>query len=520
LSRRRLAVGLYLAGGLAAACSSVSKIGGGGGAGASVLERGNHPSRDAHFVQPALTRAAAATMALDAGFHAAFTGAMYASPLYFEKGPGGRGLFFAATTGNDVFALDETTGAVVWTKNLGPSPTANGVDCGNIHPLGIVGTPIIDAAARTIYVAGAIGTAMIDRHEVHALSVDDGSERPGWPIDVSKVTATLGSGSAGTALPFMPPPQNQRGALSLVSGVLYVPYGGHGGDCGPYHGWVVAIDTKNPSKVGTWATGGLGEGIWASGGMASDGDGVFAVTGNSTVGTATHLDSEEVVRITGMGTLDRSSDKNLYYPAAWHDMDAGDLDFGSSSPVYLEVPGATPSTLVAALSKNGHLYLLDSKNLGGMNGHVVDLAFGNGIFTAPAVYTTERGVHLTFYAGASSLCPGGQAGEVIISMLIPAAAPPTPSVAWCTDVAGRFSPIVTTTDGKSEAIIWFASGGNTLMAVDGETGLLLYTSTESCPAMRQYASPIAVKGRIVVSADNGLCSWSPRVPASDGGAGG
>jgi hypothetical protein len=518
LSRRRLLVGLSLAGGLVA-CSSVSKIGGGGGAGASVLERGNHAARDAHFVQPALTRAAAATMALDTGFHAAFTGAMYASPLYLEKGPGGRGVFFAVTTGNDVFALDETTGAVVWMKNIGPSPTANGVDCGNIHPLGIVSTPIIDAAARTIYVAGAIGTTMIDRHEVHALSVDDGSERPGWPVDVSKLTATLGAGSSGTALPFMPPPQNQRGALSLVSGVLYVPYGGHGGDCGPYHGWVVAIDTRSPSKVGAWATGGQGEGIWAAGGMASDGDGVFAVTGNSTTGTATHLDSEEVVRITGMGTLDRSSDKNLYYPAAWHDMDAGDLDFGSCSPVYLEVPGATPSTLVAAPSKNGHLFLLDSKNLGGMNGHVVDLAAGNSFYTAPAAYTTGQGVHLAFTAGTSGLCPDGRSGVVIISLVVPAASPPTPRAVWCTNIAGVTSPIATTTDGKNEAIVWFMNG-TYLYAADGDTGLLLYTGTEACQGVRSLTSPIAVKGRIVAGADNGLCSWSPRVPASDGGAGG
>jgi hypothetical protein len=253
--------------------------------------------------------------------------------------------------------------------------------------------------------------------------------------------------------------------------------------------------------------------------MASDGDGVFAVTGNATSGTTTHLDSEEVVRITGMGTLDRSSDKNLYYPSAWHDMDAGDLDFGSSSPVYLEVPGATPPTLVAALSKNGHLYLLDSKNLGGMDGHVVDLAVGSNFFTAPTVYTTGQGVHLAFTAGASSLCPDARSGVVIISLLVPAAAPPTPRAVWCTNAAGNGSPIATTTDGKSEAIVWFMNAGN-LYAADGDTGLLLYTSTETCQGVRSFTSLIAVKGRIVAGGDNNLCSWSPRVPASDGGAGG
>jgi len=42
-----------------------------------------------------------------------------------------------------------------------------------------------------------------------------------------------------------------------------------------------------------------------------------------------------------------------------------------------------------------------------------------------------------------------------------------------------------------------------------------------CPGVRQWTSPIAVKGRIVVGADGHLCSWSvhPAVPpdAATGG---
>ena len=89
---------------------------GGSSADQSVLERNNHPSRDGVFVQPKLTKAVAATLKLESAFKATFTGAMWASPLYLQNGPGGKGVFFAVTTGNDVFALDETTGATVWTK--------------------------------------------------------------------------------------------------------------------------------------------------------------------------------------------------------------------------------------------------------------------------------------------------------------------------------------------------------------------------------------------------------------------
>src|SRR5450432_112976 len=293
---------------------------GGGGAIAetqSVLERNKHASRDGAFLQPTLTRARAALISRDMTFVGTFAGSMFASPLYLDNGPGGKGLFFAVTTGNDVVALDETTGAVTWMKNIGSSPQSSGAGCGSIHPIGILSTPVIDAQTRTIYVAGAVGAATIGRHEIHALSVYDGSEKAGWPIDVS--TSTFGT------VMFNVMPQNQRSALSLVNGILYVAYGGHVGDCGPYRGWVIGINTADPTMRGAWATGGVGEGIWAAGGMASDGNGVFFMTGNSTVGAATHLDSEQVARVTGLATLTRT-DANIYYPATWRSMDTTDAD--------------------------------------------------------------------------------------------------------------------------------------------------------------------------------------------------
>ena len=484
----------------------------------SVLERNNHPSRDAHFIQPALTRAAAARLALDAGFQATFSGAMFASPLFLESGPGGKGLFFAVTSGNDVFALDETTGAIVWTHNIGPSPTASGAGCGNISPIGILSTPVIDAGARTIYVAGAIGPgAAIARHEVHALSVDDGTERAGWPVDVSTMAAPGPDG--GATLPFMPMPQNQRSALSLVRGILYVAYGGHVGDCGPYHGWVVAINTKKPTEHGAWATGGQGEGIWASGGMASDGAGVFAVTGNATSGTSNHLDSEEVVRLTGLSTLDRTTTSNHFYPTSWRGMDGADSDFASNNPIYLTVPGATPANYVMALSKDGHMYLNDSANLGGLGGQLVDfvVSSGNTTLTSPTAYTSGQRVHVALNT-AGSLCPGGAVGRAVMSVVLPAGAPPRPLITWCVPTGANTAPISTTTDGKTDAIVWFMNGAS-LNAVDGDTGAPIFNGgTGTCPGVRQWTSPIAVKGRIVVGADGHLCSWSVHGAASDAAA--
>jgi hypothetical protein len=402
-------------------------------------------------------------------------------------------------------------------KNVGSAPARSGQSCGDIMPIGIISTPVIDDKARTIYVAGAIGDATgITAHQIHALSVDDGSERSGWPVDVSTISA---GGVAFTASP-----ENQRSALSLVNGILYVAYGGHNGDCGNYRGWVVAVDTGNPTSRGGFVTGGTrGEGIWAAGGMASDGNGVFVTTGNNLTGATTHADSEEVVRITGLGTVDRTGTANVFYPSSWQSMDANDADMTSSSPVYL----SSPSPMVAAVSKDGHFFLLDAKNLGGMGGQLADLVVASGggpmlIHTALAAYTTPAGMHVVFTTNSNAVCPAGApaSGKVVMSVLVPPGSPPKPTVAWCVPTANASlgfpaAPAVTTTDGTNDAIVWFING-TTLTGVDGDTGATLYAGTDGCSGVHKWTAPIAVKGRIVVAGDTHLCAWS--IPHGDAGA--
>jgi hypothetical protein len=469
-----------------------------------VLERNKHPNRDGNFVQPTLTKAMAGKLAADTTFNAGatFTGNVYASPLYMQNGPNGKGAFFTVTDSNTVLALDETAGTTIWSKSIGSAPSKTGVSCGFINPIGSISTPVIDASTRTIYVAGATGTSSITDHQIHALSVDDGTEKTGWPVSALKAT----SGN----VTFMPAPQNQRSALSLVGGTLYVAYGGHDGDCGTYHGWVLGIDTSDPAMMGAWATAGQGEGIWAAGGMASDGNGVFALTSNSTTGTTTHLDSEEAVRITGLGTLSDS-----FYSSDWKAMDSNDADLGANSPLYIEVPGATPSKIVVAISKNGHMYLLDATHLGGMGGQKVDFQVAGSttnegmlIHTVPASYMTSQGMHVVFSTDSSGNCPStGPGGAVVMSVLIPAGAPPKPQVVWCASAANTPGPISTTTDGTNEVVVWFMNNGK-LTGVDGDTGAAVFTSTNTCQ-VQHWTSPIAVNGRIVVGGNGSMCSWSP-----------
>jgi hypothetical protein len=168
--------------------------------------------------------------------------------------------------------------------------------------------------------------------------------------------------------------------------------------------------------------------------------------------------------------------------------------------------------MVAQLSKDGHLYLLDAANLGGMDGHKVDFtvaASGMSIHTAPASYRTAQGLYVVFSTDGGAMCPGGGGGHSVVAVRIAAGAPPVPTVAWCGALTGATTgPIATTTDGQADAIVWYLSGGK-LIGLDGDTGASIYASADTCAGVRQWTSPIAVKGRIVAGADGHLCSWSP-----------
>ncbi|HET7539931.1 MAG TPA: hypothetical protein VFK05_08665 [Polyangiaceae bacterium] len=477
---------------------------------ASVLERNGGPTRESHWVQPTLTKAAAAKMTLEASFNATFSGNMYASPLYIEHGPGGKGAFIAVSTDNVVTALDEATGTAIWTKTLGPAPGIKGQACGvSFDPVGILGTPVIDEKSGTIYVAAPIGTDTVERQEIHALSIADGASRAGWPVNVSAMKA----GSLAFNTKF----QNQRSALSLVNGIVYVAYGGFSGDCDDYHGWIVAVDAADPTKVGAWATAGQGEAIWASGGFASDGTSIFPVTGNGKATSRDATNSESIVRISGLAQFQKSN-QNEFYPSVWKSMDSADLDLGSSNSLLMRIPGASmPERVLVAIGKDAQIYLLDPNNLGGSDGHLAALQVANppmpalaGVKTSPTAYTTANGTYVAFTVESAPDCPNNVTGRAVMGVKITGGSPPTAEIAWCAPGPNPpAAPISTTTDGKSEAIVWYVANGQ-LKGVDGDTGQSVFDGgSGSCAGVQRWTSPIAVKGRIVVGANGKLCSWAP-----------
>jgi hypothetical protein len=532
--------------------AGVAGLAGAGGSGAagtvatddSVLERGKRPSRDGNYIQLSLTTGAANGTAVkkvmpDATFNtnATFTGSMFASPLYLANNPDGKGIFIAATTNNDVKSFDDT-GTPGWTRSF-TNPTSGG----SLTPRGIMGTPVIDPKAgadgyATIYVcapAAPTTGGKMDRYELHAISAKDGSERlGGWP---AKLDATVKATNDGLNRAFNPTIEGQRPALSLVNGIVYIGFGGPFGDFGAtYYGWVIAVDTTDPTKIGAWATRGGGGAIWSPGGFSSDGDGIITTTGNNYGATpATYSDSEGIIRLSGIAL----TKKDAYYPTRYRQMDTDDQDMSSSSVLLLNVPGATPANYAITESKDAHLYFLDASKLGAATGggEIIDLTLtpsNHSARTSPVSYTTASGIHLalTVDRGPYSGCPATSTADpalaVLMGFTVTPGSPVTVTQNWCTTIAGptggdnsvirnrSASPLVTTTNGKDNPIVWVGGSmaqpttgltANLLYGIDGETGAVLYKGG-NCPGIRQWTTPIEVKGHIVLGGDGKLCSWS------------
>jgi hypothetical protein len=481
---------------------------------ADVLQHHLDGARQGLYVDPLMTRKAAATIHRDRAFDAPLHGPVYAQPLYVKNGPGGKAALIVATERNAVVALDAATGGQLWTRALGNPVTRSQLPCGNIDPLGITGTPVIDPNNRTTYVAAMTTPdgGSTKQHLVFALSLDNGSTRPGWPVNVSNMKYEGFSFNSSV--------QNQRGALLLNSGILYVPYGGHWGDCGDYHGWVIAVPVADPKNATAWATEGRGGGAWAPGGIASDGLSIFVATGN-TFGAHTWMGGEAIIRL-GPGAKFSGNPADYFTPSNWHQLDAADADIGGSGPVLFDVPGAAPSKLIVALGKNGVAYLLNRDDLGGIGkgngvrgeGVQSNRVSGGQIINAAAAYRTSSASYVAFESWGSGIgCPGRPGN--LVALRIGASAPPSLTVAWCADNMGGGSPIATTTDGRSESIVWTIGTGasNRLHAFDGETGEVLFAGGgqgEQMSRVQNFQTPIVVDGRIFVAANDRVYAFTTR----------
>ncbi len=461
------------------------------------------PARSGNYIVPTLTWQALRTVHRDEGFDGRVPGHVYAQPLYWRPPGAAHGLILVATESDVVVALDAVTGRPAWSVTLGHAVPLSALPCGDIDPLGITGTPVIDPAAGAIYLDAMVEQNGAAQHLVFGLRLRDGAVLPGWPVNVEAALRNFG-------INFIPRQQNQRAALALLDGRVFVSYGGNWGDCGSYHGIILGIDAVPPRAVAAWATHGVKGGIWAPAGISIADGSLFFTTGNAEVERRWD-DGEGVFRL--QPSLVRSGNPADYFaPANWRQLDDEDLDLSGSPAMPIDVPGPRGvAHRVVVFGKDGNAYLLNRNDLGGIGGQIAVRAAGDvPIITSPAVYSAPQGTWIVYQA-RDATCPNGGGGAGLAALRVTAA---DLVPLWCAPFDGRGEPIVTTTDGAANPIVWAATAeaGDRLQAMRGDNGAPLWISPDRIPGLRHFVTILAAGDRLYIAGDGRITSftWATR----------
>jgi hypothetical protein len=239
-------------------------------------------------------------------------------------------------------------------------------------------------------------------------------------------------------------------------------------------------------------------------------------TGNATTALATWQGNEAILRF-GAGPTFSGNATDYYVPSDWMNLDHIDADLDGTGPLVIDAPAMTPSRLVLALGKNAAAYLLDRDNLGGVGATPVVYAGVDSaaIIGAAAWFAVPSGTYFVVrgYFGGMALCPPGAKGDLAVIRFDPRSANGlTP--AWCGLNQGEGSPIVTTTDGTHDALVWTAGaeGSGQLHAWDAETGAPIFSGGgpgDVMTGLRHFTTLVAVHGRMFAGADDRLYAFRP-----------
>ena len=299
---------------------------------------------------------------LSVAWQAGLDGAVYAQPLLVGH------LVIAATENDSIYALDASTGHVVWRTHVGTPVPLSALPCGNIDPLGITGTPVYDQGNGLVY---AVAETSGYHHVLVGVSVASGAVRVERDIP---------------APDGQPQYDQQRPALAIEDGRVYVAFGGLYGDCGPYRGSVVGVPLSGGGPIISYVVPTAREGaIWGTAGpVTGPGGTLYVSVGNGSVSSTQFDGSDSVTALSP--ALHRTG---IFAPVTWLADSQGDLDLGSTQPAL------AGNGMLLALGKSGTAYLLNPAHLGGVGGQVAQArvcpAYGAASVDGSTVYEPCEG---------------------------------------------------------------------------------------------------------------------------------
>ncbi len=351
-----------------------------------VLTYHNDNSRDgANLKETTLTPANVNASTFGKLGQVAVDGQVYAQPLVKTgvkiPGKGVHNVVYVATENDSVYAFDATTLKPLWHRSLvNPAAGINVIPAVSvvIYPdVGITSTPVIDPKSGTMYVVDNVSvstpTGVVYEQQLHALDLSTGRDKLGGPVTLQASAPGSGPDSINGRVYFNANLNNQRSALLLSNGSVYIAEASYG-NVGDISGWVMAYNAHTLKQTGAWTSssdntpGTDDAGIWMSGGgPAADAAGnVYVATGNGAFYAPTPNGGDygdSVVKLSNANV----QLEDFFTPSNEGYLAANDKDLGSGAPMLLpDQPGANPHLMVQA-GKTGTIYLINRDNMGKFN---------------------------------------------------------------------------------------------------------------------------------------------------------
>jgi outer membrane protein assembly factor BamB len=380
----------------------------------------------------------------------------------------GNTLYITATDGT-TYAVDTTSGRILWRfATQGPKITTS--------------VPAYDPATHALYVGGVDGM-------VHRLDPGSGREvrADGFPEQITLA------------------PQTEKNAspLHVANGYLYAQTSGYIGDAPPYVGHVVAIHLSDGSKhvfnvlcsshrelIEPQTCAAQRAGLWSRAGVVVDPDAsmggrIYVATGNAPFDASAGNYGDSILSLSN----DATQLIGYLTPPNYNDLEADDLDVGSSSPAMLprQPDSATPLLAVQG-GKDSVLRLFDRTHLDGLHPPLQTITLDSLLFSIPGVWTDHTGTTYVFIGITDGVHAYRLVTKNRVSRLV---------AGWHTTLElGReaASPIV------SDGVLFLATNSG-LLALDAQTGRRLGSSTAIGPIHWQI--PVVAGGTVYCADQNG-----------------
>ncbi len=395
------------------------------------------------------------------------------------------GVVYIGAQSGGFYALNESTGAVLWSRQLDTQPNvtcpARGItSTAAVLPDPVTGTPAVYVSgARYLYALNAATGAVAWKREIGPSSVSAPDSYYNWS------------------------------SPTVAGGHIYVGLAS-GCDIPLIRGGVVELDQHSGQVLHTWHSvpaGSIGGSVWSSAAASSTGSDVWVSTGNECDPTINTCPAGNKI---GHSLSIVHLSASLKFLQAWRVPGAAghghDWDFGSS-PTLFGSTGIPPD--VGACNKNGVYYALSANPLGSSPlwaltaGAPNVMGAGTGECIASAVWDGPAG---TLYIGGNAttigaLSYGGSIGQVN---------PATGSYLWHTGLpcSVEGTPSLDSAGVLAVGTFEFGNCATGAYLINASTGAIL--TALPVGSTRVFGQPVFAQGTLFVATEqNGLYDFAP-----------